>query len=432
VKKYFRISPLGITLAVVSLLLLFMLGMVLYFIATPADKRITDPIVSEYSVTDPGFKVESGIFSGRQWMEGNTIEIMGRGQQVFHSMLNDIGSAEKSITKETYEFWGENIATSVSLALAEASGRGVETHFMMDYMGSVKATTEQFEHMEEAGVEVIRWRKPSWYQTSMINHRTYRKLLVVDGRVAYMGGMNTADPWLTEMEDGGNKDYHFRLTGPVVNEVQGLFSINWVTSTGRLLSGDRYYRGAEPTGLVSMQVTSGNPLEGRMPVRKMMLYAIASASESIRIGTAYFYPDQGFLDALKAAAGRGVQIRMILPGEKIDKNYVRAATYTILEQLLESGIEIYEYLPAKYHAKVMIVDDYFVSVGSTNIDNRSFTLNDEANLNILNSDFGQEMAALFDEDLESSEQITEEKVRNRSLWSRISGWLTSNVLGSYI
>lgn len=394
--------------------------------------RLVKPIVSEYSVTDPGFKIESGIFSGRQWTEGNSIEVMMTGKQLFSAMLDDIGSAEKSISKETYEFWGEKIATPLTLALAEASARGVYTHVMMDYLGSVKATSKQLQNMKKTGVEVIRWRKPYWYQISTLNHRSHRKLLIVDSRIAYIGGVNSADPWITDIEDGGYKDYHFRLTGPIVNEVQGLFSINWVPATGRLLTGDRYYSIPDSTGSASMQITSSNPIEGQINVRKMMLYAIASAEETIRIGTAYFYPDQDFIDALKVAANRDVQIRIITPGEKIDKKFVRKATYTIWDELLEAGIEVYEYLPSKYHAKILIVDNYFVSVGSTNIDNRSFRLNDEANVNILDSDFGQKMAALFDEDLKSSTQITKVHMENRTLWDRFSGWVIAKVLGPYI
>ncbi|TVR35835.1 MAG: hypothetical protein EA390_01175 [Balneolaceae bacterium] len=181
-----------------------------------------------------------------------------------------------------------------------------------------------------------------------------------------------------------------------------------------------------------MQVTSSNPEGGGVQVRKMMLFAIASAKESIRIGSAYFLPDQDFIDALKVAASRGVQIRIITPGEMIDKEYVRKASYTIWGELLEAGVEVYEYLPVKYHAKLMIVDDFFVSVGSTNFDNRSFRLNDEANVNILNGDFGKKMAALFDEDMKSSEQITEEHVKSRSLWNKVSGWIISKVLGPYL
>ncbi len=427
-----KISLKMAILSVLGLLALYLLGTVLFFNATPKEKRVKEQIRIAYSVSDPEFRRVSGIIAGRPWVEGNHIEILRRGEDVFEFMLADIREAEKSITKETFMFYGDEVADPVSDALAEAARRDVRVHFLMDYVGSVLASGEKLETMRDAGVDVERWRKPSWYQIARFNHRTHRKLLVVDGRSAYTGGVNTADPWIADIDDGGYKDYHFRITGPVVNDIQGAFSENWVSSRGELLVGEKYYPVPDTTGTISMQVTSSHPREGQKRVRKMLLHAIASASESIRIGSAYFFPDNDFLDALVDAANRGVIVTILTPGDNIDQNYVRWASHTLWGDLMEAGIRMYEYQPAMYHAKLMIVDDYYVTVGSTNFDNRSFRLNDEANVNIIDREFGLEMSGYFDEDLEQSMQITIEDLQNRPLRHKIYGWIVAKTIGAYL
>jgi cardiolipin synthase A/B len=427
-----KISLKKVVAAVLGLLVLYLLGTVLFFNATPKQKRITEPIQTGYSVTGPEFKRISGLIAGRQWVDGNSIEVLQRGQDVFAAMLDDISSAEKSITKETFVYFGDEVAAPFAKALAEAARNDVRVHFLMDFVGSVLASGEILDTMRDAGVNIERWREPSWYQLARFNHRTHRKLLVVDGRAAYTGGVNTADPWMPDLDEGGYKDYHFRLTGPIVNEIQGAFSENWVSSRGELLTGERYYPEPDTTGTLTMQVTSSHPREGQKRVRKMLLHAIASADESIRIGSAYFFPDAKFIQALVDAAERGISVTILTPGEKIDQNYVRRASHTLWDDLLKAGIRMYEYQPTMYHAKIMIVDDYFVTIGSTNFDNRSFRLNDEANINILDRDFGLKMAGYFGEDLDQSVQITLEDLKNRSLWHKFHGWLVAGTIGSYL
>lgn len=428
----YKFSLKKLLLYIVGLFILFVIATVLFFNATPIEKRVSVPIDASYAVTEPGFKLESGILTGRQWVGGNSIEVLDRGSEIFGAMLEEIESAEKSITKETFNFYGDDVGRPVAEALADAAIRGVNTHFLMDYIGSVPADGEFFEIMEDAGVELERWRRPAWYQLARFNHRTHRKLLNVDGRVAFIGGANTADPWLPDLEEGGYKDYHFRIKGPVVNEFQGAFSENWVSSRGELLIGERYYTELDSTGDVYMQISSSHPREGKPQVRKSMLYAISSASESIRIGSAYFFPDLGFIEALTRAADRGVRVQILTPGEKIDQNYVRIASHYRWEDLLDAGIEMYEYQPAMYHAKIMIVDEYFVTVGSTNFDNRSFRLNDETNVNILNEEFGKLMADYYDQDLLQSDRITREEWKNRPLWQKAAGCLITKVMGAYL
>ncbi len=428
----FKFTLKKLIAGIFGLFLLFMIGSLLFFNATPVDIRVTEPVSVPYSVTDPQFMLESNQISGRAWTMGNQIEILKRGSEIFHAMYNDIGSAERSITKETYNFYGDDVGVPMAESLAEAAERGVKVNFLMDFIGSTPAENGLFDTMRDAGVEVERWRKPAWYQIARFNHRTHRKLLMIDGRVAYTGGANTADPWLPDHSDGGYKDYHFRITGPAVNELQGAFSENWVSARGELITGPEYYTNHDSEDGLAVQVTTSNPREGQKLVRTMMLYAIASASESIRIGTAYFFPDAQFIEVMLEAANRGVQIQLLMPGENIDQNFVRLASQSLWGPLLKAGVEIYEYQPTMYHAKMMIVDDYFVTVGSTNFDNRSFRLNDETNISVLDATFGETMASYYLDDLEDSERITLEQWENRPLFDRVWGWIVARVVGPYL
>ncbi|MBP3193771.1 phospholipase D-like domain-containing protein [Natronogracilivirga saccharolytica] len=412
--------------------MIYVTGTLFFFNATPESLRVTTPIGHSYSVNDPAFKTNSGILTGRQWVEGNDAMLLSRGKDIFNTMYEDIRNARNSISKETFVYSGEEVATTMAHELADASKRGADVHFIMDYLGSADVTTDQLKIMEDAGVQLVRWRKPAWYQVPNLNHRTHRKLLIIDGEVAYTGGVNTADEWLDDIQEGGYKDYHLRITGPVVHELQGAFSKNWVASRGELLRGDRYYPHLETTGNLSMQVTTSHPGNGSIGVRKMMLHAIASADESIRIGSAYFFPDDKFLQALVDAANRGVHIKILTPNETIDKSFVRMASHTLWGQLLDAGIEMHEYQPVMYHAKLMIVDEYFITIGSTNFDNRSFRLNDEVNVSILDEDFARQMTVWYEKDLAQSERITMEVWENRSFFCKAYGWVIAIVMGVYL
>lgn len=428
----FKFRLTTIILILIGLTILYLVGSLLYFNATIKEQRVIESIASEYRVSEPGFVRESGILSGSRWTDGNHVETLNLGEDIFAAMHEDIASAEKSITKETFNYYGEDVAGPMAEALSAAAERGVDVHFLVDHVGSILAESHKFDRMEEAGVQVVRWRKPAWYQLARFNNRTHRKLLVVDGKVAYTGGANTADKWLPAPEDGGYKDFHFRITGPVVNDIQGAFSENWVASRGVLLTGEKYYPAPDTTGNIPMQVSTSHPQEGQKKVRKMLLYAIASAAERIRIGSAYFFPDENFLDALVAAADRGVAIQILLPGEKIDQNYLRLASQSLWGPLLDAGIEIYEYQPTMYHAKLMIVDDLFVTVGSTNFDNRSFRINDETNVSMLEEEFATAMNNYFDDNLEESIQITREEWENRPAWQKAAGWIVAKVMGPHL
>lgn len=403
---------------------IFLTGAVLFFNAIPKEIRVLDSINAHYDVRDAGFQRESGLLTGREWVSGNSISVLENGEAIYSAMLDAIRSAEESVTFETYQFHDGKVGNKFAEALAGAADRGVRVHVIMDYVGSIDASEDQLERMRDAEVELIRWRNPAWYQIARFNYRTHRKLLIKDGRIAYTGGANITDDWIGGIEHGAFRDFHYELRGPVTAELQGAFSENWVASTGKLLSGPAYYPELEEAGNLLMQVISSHPQEGVKKMRKMFLYALASARESIRLTTAYFYPDKSFLDALEDAANRGVHVQILLPGESIDKGFVRHASVNLWRGILEAGVEIYEFRPSMYHAKLAIIDDYLVSIGSSNLDNRSFRLNDETNVNILDGTFAKEMIRFYNHDLDYSERYTLEEWENRPLRSRIAGRMT--------
>ncbi len=278
---------------------------------------------------------------------------------------------------------------------------------------------------------MIRWRQPSWYQLSRLNHRTHRKLVIIDGQVGFIGGANMTDNWLGHPDDGAYRDNHFRVEGPVVDHLQQAFMDNLVAATGKPLFGEPYFGVAEPAGALKAQVVVSTPREGKHRVRKLKLMSIAAAREHIRLGTAYFYPDGVLIKALIDARERGVEVDLLVPGETIDKPFVRLASKSHWKGMLEAGVRIHEYEKSMFHAKLTIIDDQFVSIGSTNLDNRSFRINDEANLNVLDQGFAEMMIEVFERDLEHTRLYDLDRWHDRSRLDRFRG-LMGRLLGPHL
>ncbi|MCP1676460.1 cardiolipin synthase [Natronocella acetinitrilica] len=406
---------------------LFIVGNILLFNALPKPMRLTAPVTLDYGVADARFERSMGLVLQQPITTGNDIELLRDGKAIYAAMLGAINAAEHSITFETYEFWGEDSAGRLASALADAAERGVAVHAVLDFIGSAQADTDKFDRMTDAGVELIRWREPSWYDLARFNHRTHRKLLVKDGHTGFIGGANVADNWLPGNDRTAYRDNHFRVRGPVVGNMQAAFAETWIDASGELLLGDAYYPALEPAGDLAVQVVNSSPREGRHRVRKMLLYAIAAAEERITIGTAYFYPDADFLDALTAAAERGVDVRILVPGDSIDQGFVRHASVNRWGPMLEAGVSLYEYQPSMYHSKLMSVDDRWATIGSTNLDNRSFRINDEANLNIYDDAFALMIRELVESDIADAAHYDLERWQQRPWRKRLFGWISMTI-----
>ena len=381
---------------------------------TRREKRIGRRIERLYSAADPDFPRAMGVLLGPAIVEGNHFEVLLNGDRIFAAMLAAIRDAKKSITFETFIYWSGTVGEQFADALAERSRAGVKVHVLLDWVGSNKMEPAQLAAMKQAGIEVRRFHPPHWYNLARMNNRTHRKVLVVDGEVGFTGGVGIADQWTGDAQDPTHwRDTHFRADGPVVAQMQAVFLDNWIKATGVVLHGSDYFPALKPAGTGAAQMFSSSRSGGSESMQLMYLLAITAAQRSIHLSTAYFVPDPLTLRTLAAALKRGVKVQIIVPGEHTDADQVRRASRARWGPLLEAGAEIYEYLPSMYHCKVMIVDALLVSVGSTNFDNRSFQLNDEANLNIYDADFAARQIDIFQDDLRRSRRISLGEWRQR-------------------
>ena len=384
------------------------------------EKKIKHQIEPLYAVEDPQFLRSMGSLLGPAVVGGNRVTTLLNGDQIFPAMLEAIKRAKKTIDFETYIYWSGEIGQQFADALSGRARDGVRVHVLLDWVGSGKAKKEYLDEMREAGVEVEKYHPLKWYHLARINNRTHRKLLVVDGKIGFTGGVGIADKWSGNAQDPEHwRDSHFRLEGPAVAQMQAAFMDNWMKTQSKVLHGEDYFPRLEPVGSSGAQVFKSSPREGSESVRLMYLLSIACARRRLLIANSYFVPDDLSVEALAAARKRGVDVEIIAPGTKIDSELTRKASRARWGDLLESGVEIYEYRPTMYHCKVMVVDDLWVSVGSTNFDNRSFRLNDEANLNVFDGDFAREQTAVFERDKARSHRVTLEEWKHRPLTEKV-------------
>jgi cardiolipin synthase len=362
-----------------------------------------------------------GTLLGPAILAGNRVEALSNGDEIFPAMLREIRSARRTISFETYIYWSGRIGKEFADALSERARAGVRVHVLLDWVGSGKMDGGALKEMEASGVQVRKYHPLRWYHIVRMNNRTHRKLLVVDGRVGFTGGVGIADEWSGHAQNEHHwRDSHFRIEGPAVGEMQAAFMDNWLKTEGEVLHGEGYFPELAPSGGALGQVFVSSAGGGSESARLMYLLSIASARKSVRIAASYFVPDDLSVETLVAARRRGVAIEIVLPGDKIDSRIVRKASRARWGDLLRAGIEIHEYQPTMYHCKIMIVDDLWVSVGSTNFDNRSFRLNDEANLNVYDGEFALSQVAVFEADKSRSRRVTLEEWEHRPFQEKLS------------
>ena len=400
--------------------------------STGGEKVVEHPIPRLYGTEDPQFSRTMGTLLGPGILDGNQVDELLNGDEIFPAMLQAIRSAKNTITFETFIYWSGSIGSEFTNALAERARAGVKVHVLLDWIGSNKMDASQLSLMEQAGVQVRKYHKPDWYQLGRLNNRTHRKLLVVDGQIGFTGGVGIADQWTGHAQGPEHwRDSHYRVQGPVVAQMQAVFMDNWIKVSGDVLHGPEYFPPLQPVGTGKAHVFSSSPSGGSESMRLMYLLAIAAANRSIHLSTPYFIPDALAIQALTTAAKRGVTVQIITVGNHVDSETVRRASRARWGDLLEAGVEIHEYLPTMYHCKIMIVDGFWTTVGSTNFDPRSFGLNDEANVNYYDQDFARRQIKIFQEDLARSRQVTFEEWKNRPFVEKI--WEhAASLLGSQL
>lgn len=407
---------MAIALTIITTLLLCLIA----FNLKSTGKRIDHAIKPIGDLEDKHVKKSIGELLGPPLLSGNKITHLKNGVEIFPAMLEAIKLAEKTITFETFIYWSGNIAKEFSNALCERAKAGVKVHIILDWLGSKKIDQDMIDVMKRSGIFVEHYHPVRWYNMTRINNRTHRKILVIDGKIGFTGGVGIADQWLGNAEDKDHwRDSHFKVEGPVVNQLQAAFMDNWNTTNTHVLHGEEYFPDCEKNGESLAQVFKSSPEEGSSSVRLMYLYSVAHAKKKIQIANAYFVPDSHLRAIFIEAAHKGIEIEVLVPGAHVDTHIARLASRHSWGELLSAGIKIYEYGPTMFHCKYMIVDGLWMSVGSTNMDNRSFRLNDECNLNIIDKKWVGEFTQIFELDKNQSKQVTLEAWKNRSVVNKI-------------
>ena len=394
-----------ITIVITIVITIISLLILMNFVT--AEKKIQRKLEKHYSIEDPQFIRSVSALLGPSFLEGNEVIVLKNGIKIFPVMLKAIQEAKQTITFETFIYWADSIGEEFAEALSERASAGVNVHVLLDWLGSVKMEQKQLDKMVKAGVEIQRYHKPHWSHLPRLNNRTHRKLLIIDGKLGFTGGVGIADQWRGNAHNPNEwRDTHFQVSGPVVAQMQAVFMDNWIKADGKVLHDLKYFPALKKTGSLPAQMFSSSPSGGGDSMELMYLMAITAAQNSIYLSSAYFVPDELSINALIAAAKRGVKISIITPGKHIDTHIVRKASRASWGSMLKANIQIAEYSPTMYHCKIIIIDSLFVSVGSTNFDNRSFRLNDEANLNVFDKDFAKEQIKIFNEDWAKSHVVT--------------------------
>jgi cardiolipin synthase len=372
-------------------------------------------------VSSPAFLAACEALTAAPISHGDDLDVLINGDEIFPVFLDTIRSAKHTLNLETYVYWRGDIASDVARCLCEKAREGVEVNVLLDAVGSLKMDSAVIDDLREAGVNVARFRPPRPYAVRRLNNRTHRKLLIADGRVGLIGGVGIAEEWTGNAEDPDHwRDTHARVTGPVVRGMQGAFSEHWLEATGHVLVGPEHLPELEERdGGGPMQLVRSSAGVGDTNVEALYFLALACARETIDLTAAYFAPRPAFVKALCEAAERGVEVRVLVPGEHIDKQFVRVAGRAAYGELLDCGVRIFEYGPTMLHVKTLVIDRGWSTIGSVNFDNRSFQLHDEATLCVQSAAVARQLTEQFERDLAVSDEIQEERWGGRSLPQRV-------------
>jgi cardiolipin synthase A/B len=335
-------------------------------------------------------------------------------------MLGAIDGAQHSVDLMTYVYWKGDIATRFAEALSAAARRGVRVRVLIDAVGGLQIERSLVDRMDEAGVHVEWFRKPWLNSPLKQNHRCHRKVLVVDESIAFTGGVGIAEEWCGDARDEREwRDTHVQVRGPAVDGLRAAFAQNWAESGRELYDDVDTFTRQEQTGSTVAQVVRGSASLGWDDLQSTFRVLLDSATERLALATAYFAPDQFFLDRLCAAAQRGVQVDVLLPGPHADKRVCQLASEAAYDRLVSCGVRVWNFQPAMMHAKILIVDGIAAAVGSSNFNRRSLDHDEEVVLVALDTEVAAALTADFDADLERSEQIDLTRWRNRSRRQRM-------------
>ena len=358
--------------------------------------------------------------------EGNQVDALVNGDQIFPAMLEAIGDARRTIDLLTFVYWRGGIGTRFAEALADRAGSGVRVRVLLDAWGASSIDPNLVSQMEDAGVR-LRWFRPlRRLQPTKVNHRTHRKVMIVDEATGFTGGVGIADQWCGDARTEDEwRDTHFRVRGPAVDGLRAAFLDNWLETDPEVFDAsiDRFPDQPKP-GRAVIQCVRGASEVGWSDISTLLLALLQLAQDRIRITTAYFVPDDELIECLNAASDRGVTVEILLPGPHGDKRFVQLAGQAVYERLLEHGVHVWHYQPTMLHAKIMTVDGFVANVGSANFNARSTELDEEINLVALDPDLVRLLDRQFDADLERSEEIQPGRWEDRSIGRRVLEGIT--------
>ena len=395
--------------------ILFLTLMLLLGCAGPTPITKIDPMI----VGEATFFPTIAAHTDAPIIGGNKIDVLLNGEQTFPAMLKAIRGARKSITYAQYLYQDGAIAYELAEAFAERCRAGLTVKLLLDSHGGGKIPEDIPQLLTDSGCQLEWFRRVRLFQFITpwellnYNYRNHRRILVIDGTLGFTGGHGVAEEWTGDgRTDGKWRDTDVRIEGPIVQQLQAAFVESWRDTTGHILGGDLYFPALKPVGKVNAQIVKSSPLGGTYESYMLLLLSISSARKSIHLSNPYFLPDERMQEALLDAVKRGVSVVVLTPG-KIDDKLVYWASRRGFEPLLLGGIQIYEYQAALMHAKTMVVDGIWAHVGTTNLDNRSFALNEEINLIAYDHAVAGELEKAFADDLKYSKKLTYEAWKAR-------------------
>ncbi len=406
--------------------LAFWTAVVVLFSGTACARVRPHVSVPDVELGDPSFYPTLQAYANAPIVGGNAVTILLNGDQIFPALLEAIRGARTSIVYAQYYFEGGSTPRAIADALAERCQAGIPVHVLLDGVGALFMPGALRDQMRQSGCEVHSFRPVRPWTLHKTNYRNHRRMLVVDGKVGFTGGSGVGEKW---QGDGKQKDHwrdtDVRVEGPAVEWLQSAFVESWLQISGVALGGPAYFpRPNPPRGSVAVQVVRSSPAGGDTAMYTTLLLALASARRSIRITNPYFVLDGAMRATLLERIRSGVVVEVLVPGA-IDHQIVRQASRAGWGELLQGGVRIYEYKPALLHAKTIVIDGVWSTVGSTNLDNRSFALNDELNVITYDRRVAARLEAAFKEDLSHSEEVTYERWKRRGLRARLFELLVS-------
>jgi len=398
----------------------FLVWLVLVFLFTPG---INYHLSQRTSVHDEDFLYTIQSTCQTVAYHGNRVTIFTDGPAFYPAMIEAIKGAKHSINMECYIFQPGAVGNSFIDALSERARNGVNVTIVVDAIGSFSLWGRPVSRLRAAGCRIMSYQALRWYSMHRINNRTHRELLVVDGSVAFVGGAGLADWWAKPQHGHGRpwRDTVMRIEGPVVAAIQGVTAENWLECCGEILTGPDYFPELTSCGDTTAFVVKSSPSDRATASRVTFQLLLEGADHTVRINTPYFLPDRALRRALLTMAERGVAVTVIVPGGRTDQQWVRLASRRMWGPLLRAGIRIFEYDAAMMHAKVLVVDELWSVLGTTNIDNRSFEHNDEDNVAMRDPAVAARLLVDYERDLAASREVTLDMWQRRPLWEKIAG-----------